>query len=68
MKTSCNDCRALFTNSHGTHCKLGFEIDSIFYLDQHVEFYPLVPCPKPLTFDQYFTYLQEYENSDRNSS
>ena len=68
MHSSCNNCRALGGLYPGCKCKLGFEIDKIVYLDVTTEFYPLVPCPKPLTFDKFFTYLQEIENKARNTT
>lgn len=66
MYSTCNNCRALSTDNHVTHCKLGFEIDKIVNLDVTVEFFPLELCPKPLTFDKYFTYLQTIENKAKN--
>lgn len=64
MHSSCNNCKAIFTNTSGTKCRLGFEINKIITLDTFPEFYPEVPCPKPLTFDKYFAYLQEYKKNN----
>jgi len=63
MHSTCNNCRAFYGDSSWAYCKLGFEIDHIVCLDVTVEFYPLEPCPKPLTFDKYFTYLKIIEEN-----
>lgn len=65
MKSNCNSCRALGGLYPNCKCKLGYEIDSIISNGVTVSFFPLVPCPKPLTFAKYFTIVQDRENAER---
>ena len=62
MKKSCKNCKAFIDAYVESSCKLGFEIDCILLEGKIVEFFPLVICPKPLTFDKLFTYIQAIEN------
>ena len=65
MKKTCNSCRAIGGYYPKMYCRLGFETDSIVSNGVTVEFFPLVPCPKPLTFDAYFTITQDRETAER---
>jgi len=58
MKKSCKNCTALHYHNRDYHCKLQHKLKSYKLLDNTMGAYPLEECPKPLTYDAYFTILQ----------
>ena len=67
MIKSCKGCRALLVHYPNMECKLGFKVDRIIYEKEVIRLIPLVPCPKPLTYDKYFTIVQDREIAARNN-
>jgi len=68
LKHTCRGCRALEWNYPDYLCKLEYKMKTIRQLDGSFEIIPLESCPKPLTFDDYFTIVQDRENADRDKS
>ena len=65
MKKSCKYCIALEYHNNKYFCRLGYKIESVIYLDKSFKAFPQEECPKPPTFDAFFTILQDRENVDR---
>lgn len=65
MKQTCQSCRALQWNYPDYLCKLEYKMETVRQLDGSFKNIPLEPCPKPLTFDAYFTIVQDRERADR---
>ena len=65
MKKSCKNCKALSIQYPDMSCKLDFKVERIIYEKEVIRLIPLVQCPKPLTYDQYFTIVQERETAER---
>lgn len=65
MIKSCKGCRALLVHYPDMFCKLDFEVERIIYEKEVIRLIPLVTCPKPLTYDKYFTIVQDRETAER---
>ena len=65
IKQTCAGCRALEWASPVYKCKLNYEIDTIRDFTGKLEVFPMEPCPKPKTFDDYFQITQSRENKAR---
>ena len=64
MKKNCNSCRAIGGIYPNMYCRLGFKIGRVISLGIVSSFVPLEECPKPLTFDAYFTIVQDRETAE----
>ena len=65
MKHNCANCRALDLMARDHSCKLNYKTNTRKLLFDHLETYPLEPCPKPLTFDDFFQITQARETLTR---
>ena len=65
MKKSCDGCKALSIHYPDMFCKLGFKVERIIYEKEVIRLIPLVQCPKPLTYDKYYTIVQDRQTAER---
>ena len=68
MKQTCQGCRSLQWNYPDYLCKLEYKMQTVQQLDGTFKNIPLEPCPKPMTFDVYFTIVQDREIAAREKS
>jgi len=62
MKNTCKGCKALDWGYESYSCKLNFKMQTIRQLDGTLSNTPMEPCPKPLTFNDYYQIIQAKEN------
>ena len=58
QKKCCGNCRALTSTCQ---CELRYTIENKFYHGIKVNAYPLEPCPKPLTINDYLEAIKNYK-------
>lgn len=65
MKTNCNGCRSLCYIDTEYTCRLGYKLFTLPIFGKPPIGVPKEECPKPLTYDKYYTILQDRETADR---
>ena len=65
IKSNCNGCRALSYIDMNYKCRLGYKLITRPIFDDVPEGIPQEECPKPLTYDRYFTIVQDRETEER---